>query len=177
MRVGILAISLLRRLYLLVLHGMAGLAGLMMVVMMVSIVADVVLRSLGGQSSAHIFTFNEYFLFLIPFLGAPLLVREKGHVYVEALLMQFPDRPRNLIVKLVLLVCIATCLVLACYAAGLAYSDYSRGELDVRSFDMPRWMLIAVMPLSLAMMGIEFGRFLVRGENPYLRADSRSVAY
>ena len=97
------------RLYRLVLSGMFGLAGVLMVVMMISIVVDVVLRGLGGQSYAHIFTFNEYFLFVIAFLGAPLLVREKGHVYVEALLMQFPAHWRRRIATLTLVLCIATC--------------------------------------------------------------------
>ena len=29
---------------------------------------------------------------------------------------------------------------------------------------MPRWMVMASMPLSFGMMAIEFARFLVRGE-------------
>ena len=39
--------------------------------------------------------------------------------------------------------------------------------MDVRSFDMPRWMLMAFMPLSFGMMTIEFLRFFVRGEPPF----------
>jgi TRAP-type C4-dicarboxylate transport system permease small subunit len=37
----------------------------------------------------------------------------------------------------------------------------------VRSFDMPRWMLMAAMPLSFGMMALEFLRLLVRRESPY----------
>ena len=46
-----------------------------------------VLRNLGYQSSAHFFTFTEYALLIVPCLGAPWLAREKGHIYVEILLM------------------------------------------------------------------------------------------
>lgn len=165
------------RFYRLVLSGMFGLAGVLMVVMMISIVVDVVLRGIGGQSYAHIFTFNEYFLFVIAFLGAPLLVREKGHVYVEALLMQFPAHWRRRIARLTLVLCIATCAVLAWHAAGLTLSDYERNEVDVRTLDMPRWMLMVFMPISLAMMAVEFGRFLVRGESQYQDDANRSVTY
>ncbi len=59
------------------------LAGFLMAAMMVMITLDVVLRNLGYQSSAHFFTFSEYALLLIPCFGAPWLVREKGHIYVE----------------------------------------------------------------------------------------------
>ena len=156
---------------------MSGIAGLLMAIMMTSIVIDVVLRNLGTQSSAHIFTFNEYFLFLIPLLGAPLLVREKGHIYVEALLMQLPATLRRNVTRLILLACVLTCFVLAWYAGGIAWADYTRNELDIRSLDMPRWILTIFMPISFAMMGTEFLRFLVRGEDPYERDNEKTLSY
>ena len=51
--------------------------------MFLAIVIDVLLRNLGLQSSAHLFTFTEYALLKTPCFGAPWLVREKGHVFVE----------------------------------------------------------------------------------------------
>jgi len=156
---------------------MSVLAGVLMVVMMVSIVTDVVLRNLGTQSSSHIFTFNEYFLFLIPLLGAPLLVREKGHIYVEALLMQFPMNIRRKLIKLILVICVLTCAILTWFAFDIALTDYQQNELDIRSLDMPRWMLTSFMPLSFLLMGTEFLRFLIIGEDPYQRADGKIAAH
>jgi hypothetical protein len=40
-----------------------------------------------------------------------------------------------------------------------------QNEKDVRSLDMPRWTVVGFIPLSFAMMAIEFARFLVRGES------------
>ncbi|MEZ5650272.1 MAG: TRAP transporter small permease subunit [Burkholderiaceae bacterium] len=165
------------RAYNALLHAMAWLAGLLMAVMMTSIVVDVVLRNAGSQSSAHIFTFNEYFLLLIPLLGAPLLVREKGHVYVEVLLMQFGGGARKFLNTLILLICVLTCLILTGFSAEIAVTDFIRNELDIRSLDMPRWMLTSFMPLSFALMAVEFGRFLVRGEDPYSRADGGRASH
>ncbi len=165
------------KIYFGVLRAMSALAGLMMVTMMISIVVDVILRNTGSQSSAHIFAFNEYFLFLIPLLGAPRLIREKGQIYVEALLMQWPPRVRAVLMKIILIACILTCAVLTWYAAEIAITDYMRHEVDVRSLDMPRWMLTGFMPVSFLFMGIEFLRFLVLGEDPYERADGKIVAH
>src|SRR5262249_17422522 len=75
-----------------VILGMAVLAAFLMAAMMVVICLDVLLRNLGYQSSAHFFTFTEYALLMVPCLGAPWLVREKGHIYVEILLMSLPPR-------------------------------------------------------------------------------------
>jgi C4-dicarboxylate transporter DctQ subunit len=146
-------------------YGMALVAAFLMVAMMVTITLDVVLRNLGYQSSAHFFTFTEYALLIVPCLGAPWLAREKGHIYVEILLMSMPERLRRRITMLIGVVCIAVCLVVAWYGFQVTLNDYLQNEKDVRSLDMPRWMVVGFIPLSFLMMAIEFARFLWRREN------------
>jgi TRAP-type C4-dicarboxylate transport system permease small subunit len=148
-----------------ILYGMAWLAGLLTAAMMVVITLDVVLRNLGFQSSAHFFTFTEYALLIVPCLGAPWLVREKGHVYVEILFMYLRPRQRALLIRLIGVLCVAVCLVLAWYGAQVTWQDFVSNEKDVRSLDMPRWLIVGFIPLSFAMMAAEFLRFLVRRED------------
>src|SRR6266480_995858 len=62
-------------------------------------------------------------------------------------------------------VCIAVCAILAWYGLDVTISDFLQNEKDVRSLDMPRWMVVGFIPLSFAMMGIEFLRFVVRRED------------
>jgi C4-dicarboxylate transporter, DctQ subunit len=145
-----------------VLSGMAVVAGVLMVAMMAMIVTDVGLRNLGYQSSAHLFTFTEYFLLFIPLLGAPWLVREKGHIYIEVLVAALPPRARR-----AMLICVAVSALLAWYGGALTLQDYLQNEKDVRSLDAPRWMLTACMPLSFGMMAFEFLRLIARRESPY----------
>jgi TRAP-type C4-dicarboxylate transport system permease small subunit len=149
------------------LNGMALAAGVLMVAMMAMIVADVVLRNLGYQSSAHFFTFTEYFLLLIPLLGAPWLVREKGHIYIELLVGALPPRPRQALMWAIVIVSLAVCAVLAWYGGAITVQNFVQNEKDVRSFDMPRWMLMLSMPLAFGMMALEFLRLLLRRESPY----------
>jgi C4-dicarboxylate transporter DctQ subunit len=149
------------------LNGMALAAGVLMVAMMSMIVADVVLRNLGYQSSAHFFTFTEYFLLLIPLLGAPWLVREKGHIYIELLVGALPPRPRQALMWVIVIVSLAVCAVLAWYGGAITMQNFVQNEKDVRSFDMPRWMLMLSMPLAFGMMALEFLRLLLRRESPY----------
>jgi len=146
------------------LYGMAYFAGFLMAAMMVTITLDVVLRNLGYQSSAHFFTFSEYALLMIPCLGAPWLVREKGHIYVEILLMQLGPRGKRWLTRFIGAACIAVCLVVAWYGFDVTLRDFLGNEKDVRSLDMPRWMIVGWIPLAFFMMAIEFARFLWRGE-------------
>ena len=148
-----------------VLYGMAYLAAFLMVAMMTTITLDVVLRNLGYQSSAHFFTFTEYALLIVPCLGAPWLAREKGHIYVEIVLMSMAERWRRRMTVLIGLICIAVCLGMAWYGFEVAWRDFVQNEKDVRSMDWPRWMVVGWIPLSFLMMAIEFARFLRRREN------------
>ena len=147
------------------LYGMAWTAALLIVAMMVVITLDVVLRNLGYQSSAHFFTFTEYALLVVPCLGAPWLVRERGHIYVELLLMHLGPAGRRRLTAVITAVCVAICLVLAWYGFQVTWSDFVHAERDVRSFDMPRWLVVGWIPIAFLMMAIEFARFLWRGED------------
>ena len=148
-----------------VVYGMAGVAAFLLVAMMVVITLDVVIRNLGYQSSAHFFTFTEYALLIVPCLGAPWLAREKGHIYVEILLMSLQERTRARMTMLVGAICVAVCLVIAWFGFQVALNDYLQNEKDVRSMDMPRWLIVGWIPVSFLMMAVEFARFLWRREN------------
>jgi C4-dicarboxylate transporter, DctQ subunit len=148
-----------------VLYGMAWIAGLLIAAMMVVITTDVVVRNFGYQSSAHFFTFTEYALLVVPCLGAPWLVREKGHIYVEILLMQLAPRPRRWLQTAIGLACIAVCLVIAWHGFEVTLKDWNQAERDVRSFDAPRWAIVVWIPLSFLLMAVEFARFLWRRED------------
>src|SRR6185295_14860306 len=100
----------------------------LMAAMMVTITLDVVLRNLGYQSSAHFFTLTEYALLIVPCLGAPWLAREKGHIYVEILLMSLPPRVRRAITVLIGLVCIVVCLTVAWYGFQVTLNDFLQNE-------------------------------------------------
>ena len=147
-----------------VIYGMALVAAFLMTAMMVTITLDVILRNLGYQSSAHFFTFTEYALLIVPCLGAPWLAREKGHIYVEILLLSLRPRLRSAMTVLIGLLCITVCLVIAWYGFDVTLRDYLQNEKDVRSMDFPRWMVIGFIPLSFFMMAIEFARFLWKRE-------------
>jgi C4-dicarboxylate transporter DctQ subunit len=158
-------LSLISRGYTALLYGMAWLAGFLIAAMMLVITVDVVVRNLGYQSSAHFFTFTEYSLLIVPCLGAPWLVREKGHIYVEILLMNLSPPARRRLMAAIGLACIAVCLVIAWYGLQVTLTDFRQAERDVRSFDAPRWLVIGWIPLAFLLMAVEFARFLWRRED------------
>jgi TRAP-type C4-dicarboxylate transport system permease small subunit len=143
------------------LEALAVVAGVMLAAMAFAIVLDVVMRNLGLQPPAHTLTLTEYGLLYLTMLAAPWLVREKGHVYIELVTAALSPRTRFRLTRMVYALCVLTCAVMFWFGLEVTLAHYQREVIDVRSFDMPRWLLSASLPLSFGLMTIEFARFLL----------------
>lgn len=150
--------------YLLLLNGMALLAAIMLVWLMVAVVLSVIIRNLGLQPSAWFFLSTEYAMFYLTLLGAPWLVRQKGHVHIELLTSVLPSPVLNVLSRGVSLLCVAVCGILAWKGLDLLLLNIERSDYDVRAFFVPKWILTIVFPISFTLMAIEFGRFVVGPE-------------
>jgi TRAP-type C4-dicarboxylate transport system permease small subunit len=150
----------LLHLYLTILRGMALLAGILLVWLMVSTVLSVGMRNAGVQPWAWLFTSSEYAILYITMLGAPWLVREKGHVHIELLTAALPPAARRPLSRLVAAGCVIVCAVLAWKGAELVATNLARNDYDVRAYYFPRWLLTISFPIAFGFMAFEFARFV-----------------
>lgn len=139
---------------------MATISGLTLVWIMVSVVASVVMRNLGLQPFAWLFTSAEYGLLYMTMLGAPWLVREKGHVHIELVTSALSEGPRQLLSRTVAFACVVVCAILAWKGIELVLTNLERGDFDTRAYYFPRWLLTIAFPLSFGLMAVEFSRFV-----------------
>ena len=159
-----LPMSLIARAYGALLYSMAFAAGAMLVWLMVSVIVSVAMRNLGMQPFAWLFTSAEYGLLYMTMLGAPWLVREKGHVHIELVTAALPEGLRQVVSRGVALACVAVCAMLAWKGVDLFLTNIERNDYDVRAYFFPRWILTVSFPLSFGLMAVEFGRFVVGPE-------------
>ncbi|WP_371808582.1 TRAP transporter small permease [Ruegeria sp. HKCCD7221] len=150
----------MKRIYDAVLFGMAIIAGLLLVWLMLSVITSVLMRNAGLQPFAWLFTSAEYGLLYMTMLGAPWLVREKGHVHIELVTAALPTGLRRIVSRSVAAACVLVCLILAWQGADLVLTNIERGDYDTRAYYFPRWMLTIAFPLSFGMMAVEFSRFV-----------------
>ncbi len=151
---------MLTKVYNTLLYGMATISGLMLIWIMVSVIASVVMRNLGLQPFAWLFTSAEYGLLYMTMLGAPWLVREKGHVHIELVTAALPDGPRHMLSRAVAAACVLVCVILTWKGIELVMTNIERGDFDTRAYYYPRWLLTVAFPLSFGIMAIEFSRFI-----------------
>ncbi len=146
------------------LYTMAVAAALALVWLMVSVVISVAMRNLGMQPFAWLFTSAEYGLLYMTMLGAPWLVRERGHVHVEPLTAALPAAVRRFVSSVVALACVAVSLTLAWHGLQLFLTNIERNDFDVRAYFYPRWLLTITFPIAFSFMAIEFARFVLGRE-------------
>ena len=142
------------------LEALAVVAGAMLAAMAFAIVLDVVVRNLGLQPPNFTVSFTEYVLLYTTMLGAPYMVRRKGHILVEALIESVGPALHAVMARFVYLVCTLLSAALTYYGAKLLLQGIASNDMEYRSFDMPRWILDVTLPLGFGFSTIEFLRYL-----------------
>jgi len=131
------------------------------------ILYDVITRNLGLSGITHTLPLTEYGLYYTTLFGAPWLVRKQHHVYMQLITALIADRFRPWVANLSYLMCMITCGLICYYSSLVTIETFVRADHEVRSFDMPRWLIFAVMPLSFFLMTVEFARYLLGLDNMY----------
>jgi C4-dicarboxylate transporter DctQ subunit len=143
---------------------LAVLAGVYLVVIMFGIVIQATLRSFNFSGSSHIFTFSEYGLLYIVMAASPWLVRTRGHVFIEMLTAALPQESAQIYSRCIAVLCLVICVFLVWYSGSNTLKSYSYGDADMRSLDMPKWLLLISMPICFSLMGLNFLRFIFGDE-------------
>jgi TRAP-type C4-dicarboxylate transport system permease small subunit len=146
------------RVYDAILDGLALIAGIVFGLMFAVIVYDVTTRALGVLVIDWVEAVCEYAILYATALAAPWLLREKGHVCIEFVRSMASPRVRAVMERLVYLTGLAMSLIVVVYSIPVI--ERSWDELDIRAFEMPRWLLYVPLTVGFALMAVGFARYL-----------------
>ncbi len=133
----------------------------------VMIVIDVSMRILGYTPPGFTLSVVEYALLYFAMCCAPFLVRQKGHVTIEALVSVLPPVVRFVLAKIVYTACVTVALLFAYYSLQLFLEGWESQEPDVRGIDIPYWALYLPMPICFFLVAMEFARYLIGIDSYY----------
>jgi TRAP-type C4-dicarboxylate transport system permease small subunit len=153
------------------LDGFAALAAGLLGLMFVAIVYDVVTRNLGVMTVTWVVAITEYGLLYVTALGAPWLLRERGHVSMEALRSALPSGLNAATEKLVLLLCLIACAVAAVAAVPVILQALPM--IDMRARFIPRWLMFVPVMVCFALCAVQCVRFLVTGVSMFKGAEAQ----
>ena len=147
-------------------QALAVVTKLLLALVVLLVAADVASRNL-AKPIAWSVSLTEYLLIYITFLPMPALVRRKGHVCADFIRTAMPLRLQRIVETGVYLLCLGICVYLGWIASGSALATLHSGAYDVRTFDMPRWLIYAPMALGLWLSAFEFLRYLLGRDSIY----------
>ena len=125
------------------------------------IVIDVSIRTIGITPPLFTSSIVEYGLLYVAMFSAPWLVRQKGHVAIEALVSVLPPGVQLTLAKFMYLICCVSALLFAYFALQLFIDAAESGQLDVRGVDMPYWGQFLPMTIGFFLVSLEFFMFLL----------------
>ena len=152
------------RVYDRVIAALAALAGITLFVIAAMIVIDVIMRNIGLRPPQAISALTEYALLYATMAAAPWLVRSGGHVTIKTLTGRLPEGTQAILRRIILAMVVLLCLILAAAGLGMAIESFGRGDVDVRSIDLPRWLLFAPLAAGFLLLATEFLRLLILGD-------------
>jgi C4-dicarboxylate transporter DctQ subunit len=169
---------LLSRLLDRILTGMAVLASLLLLFMTFSISYSIFTRALSFQSPVWTVQFNEYSLLWMTFLGSAWVLRRRKHVAVDIITARLgPSGRRNADVVHSLLGT-GLCGVLCWYSSLMTLNLFQRGVTDVQAVDIPKYLVLMVIPIGFLVLTAQFFRNLVaslrrtKGDTPELETQT-----
>lgn len=153
---------MLIRLYDRLIIGLAVLGALSLAFITFAIVIDVVLRNTGFRPFQATSAIVEYVLLFSTMAGAPWLVRIGGHIAIMSFVEALPSGARRLMGLLAAIVSMIA-LGLLCWRSA-AVGIQMAGTIDMRSINIPSWVLYSMLSGGFGLMATEFLRLLLRGE-------------
>jgi TRAP-type C4-dicarboxylate transport system permease small subunit len=146
---------------------LAILCGALLGLTALAIALDVIARTVGLAPPPWTVAGSEFIMLYVTVLGAPYMVRIKGHVFVEALIMNVPQRAKRVLEKAIYVLCLALSLFLAWFALEATINAFATADFDLRGFEMPWGWVYGPMTLGLVMTGLEFLRYLIGLDSMY----------
>ncbi|MBU2486132.1 MAG: TRAP transporter small permease [Alphaproteobacteria bacterium] len=144
--------------------GLAITGGISLVIITIAIIIDVVLRNTGFRPSQSTSALVEYVMLYSTVAAAPWLVRKNGHVAITSFAERLPDAARLVAGRAILVLCIAMLGLLSWRSGAVGLQMLAAGSVDMRSINIPSWVLYAMLSGGFGLMTLEFLRMLFRGD-------------
>jgi len=123
---------------------------------------DLAMRFLHIGAIPWMIEVEEYVLFIIPMLGAAYVMRMGRHVTVEIVPDALPPGAKHALNVLAQGISLLVCVALFWFSLTATFDTYDSGSVVFKTFTIPEWIPLALIPPGMAMLAIECLRRLVR---------------
>jgi C4-dicarboxylate transporter, DctQ subunit len=140
------------------LNFMAFIAGFLLLFVTFSISYTIFSRAMGFFAPVWIVQFNEYALLWITFLGTAWVLARGKHVSIDLLTGRFSQGKRYWFELFHGLLGTLICTVFLWYGFWVTLEQYQRGVIDVQAVDVPKYLILMIIPIGFFSLIIQFLR-------------------
>jgi TRAP-type C4-dicarboxylate transport system permease small subunit len=131
---------------------------LLLLYIVLSTSVNVFARFLGFGGLVWGVQFTEYSLLWMTLLGATWVLKRDKHVTVDLITGLLKERTMVYFNLAHSIMGFAVCALLCWYGAVVTWGQYQRGVVDIQVVDVPKYLVLIVIPLGFFFLSLEFVR-------------------
>ncbi|MGI6451257.1 MAG: TRAP transporter small permease [Desulfitobacteriia bacterium] len=139
---------------------MAGIAAVIMGALLVGICYATFSRFVFNAPLARTVELAAYSLIYITFLAAPWLLRQRGHINVDLILLALKGRAKRGLILFTDIIGTILSIVLFYFSYLITLSNYTDNVRIMDSSNTPQYLLLIAIPISSLFLAIQFVRFI-----------------
>ena len=144
----------------LIINFLAVMGRIVIIIISLLIITDIVALKFFNYSFSWIMEVSEYLLVMLTFLGVAWLLKEDGHIKLDLLINRMSKRDRRRLEILNTFLGAVISLVITVYGFIAVLNLYERGIKTETILEIPRYLLILIIPISFIFVFIQFIRNL-----------------
>jgi len=141
-----------------IVDSLAIFAGALLVLVMLSVTMDVILRYFFSRPQSWVGELSEYALLYITFAGTAWVLKRDQHVKIDILIAALSPKKRKIFNLPVCIIGIFVCAILTYYGVKVTWDHFARGVCNVSLMEFPKGPLLAVIPVGMFLLLIQFIR-------------------
>lgn len=139
---------------------LAVIAGVLLLGMVLIVSYNVLMRYFIGKPPVWATEMTEWILLYATFLAAAWVLKKDGHVKIDVVVIRLSQKKQHILSVIVCILGILTCGFLSYHGVKTVYSLYKRDVIMMGMILMPKYILVAVIPLGILLSSIQFMRIL-----------------
>ncbi|PID01770.1 hypothetical protein CSV67_11890 [Sporosarcina sp. P2] len=148
-----------------VINFMAILGRVVIIIISLLIIVDIVSLKFFSNQFSWILEVSEYLLVFLTFLGVAWLLREDGHIKLDLLLNRLSEKNRTRMEIVNSCIGAIISLIITVYGFLATWNLYMRDIKTETILEIPRSMLIVIIPVSFLFVFVQFIRNILSAIN------------
>lgn len=157
-----------------ILTALGVIPALLLLFMVLSISFTIFARFLGFSGLIWGVQFTEYALLWMTLLGATWVLKRDKHVTVDLITGLLKKRTKAYFDLVHSIMGFAVSMVLCWYGAVVSWGQYQRGVVDIQVVDVPKYLVLMVIPAGFFFLSLEFIRKFLTTLKAIRRRKSKS---